>query len=157
MESTSELFSPSPDGRSLESGRVHVFPTSDASFHTAVLAAIAELDGSGSPPLQQLEDTLRGDYPAVRVVEQLPFGTVGGRLVLYVFRDGSVQPQPGDGPGTPRYVPLAVAMQREMARSVVVRRRSAALLGDGREALERSRRIRQRARHVVGEAVYRNG
>jgi hypothetical protein len=153
MEGTSERLSPSPDGRSLESGRVHVFPTSDASFHRAVLAAIAEVDGSGSPPLQQLEDTLRRDYPAVRVVEQLPFGAVGGRLVLYVFRDGSVQPQPGDGPGTPRYVPLGVAMQREMARSVLARRRSAALLDDGREALERSRRIRQRTGHIVGEAV----
>jgi hypothetical protein len=73
--------------------------------------------------------------------------------VLYVFRDGSVQPQPGDGPGTPRYVPLGVAMQREMARSVLARRRSAALLDDGREALERSRRIRQRTGHIVGEAV----
>ena len=129
-----------PDAQPNAADNVRLFPDGDPAFRADVMAAIAMLmvDG-GFPAPHQLEDTLRYDYPGIRVVEQSALGTLGERPHLYCFRDGSVRAQLGDGPGTPRFVPLAVAVQRESARSLVIRQRSAVVVASAVEALERSR------------------
>ena len=124
---------------------IRVYPSTDPSFKDAVIGAIGELRNDGSLPLERLEELLRESFPGVRVVEQTDLGTSGGRAGIYVFRDGSLAPRPGDGPGTMRYVGPHEAMQRACVRSVLARRRSAVLVGDALAAVQRSKAQRAAA------------
>ena len=74
--------------------RIRYFPGSDSSFRAAVIAAF-ELVGRREGP-ESVETALRHDYPGVRVVEQSGLGAAFGEPCIYVFRDGSAGPQPGD-------------------------------------------------------------
>ena len=124
--------------------RIRVFPHSDTAFRAAVadaLAAIAQWDG---PDL--LEAALRSEYPAVHVVEQTALGTSFDEPCIYVFRDGSLSPQLGDGPGSPRYLGPLVMPQRTIARSLALRQRSIALIVASIDAVQRSRQHRSTLR-----------
>jgi len=129
-----------PENLSPIAGRpIRAFPSADPSFKAAVIAAIGELRNDGSLPLERLEELLRSTFPGVRVVEQTDLGAAGGRAGIYIFRDGSVSPKPGDGPGTMRYVEPLEAVQRACVRNVLARERSAHLVGRAVLAVERSR------------------
>ena len=132
-----------PENLSPIAGRpIRAFPSTDPSFKAAVIAAIGELRNDGSLPLEALEELLRTTFPGVRVVEQTDLGTAGGRAGIYIFRDGSVGPRPGDGPGTMRYVGPLEAGHRACVRSVLARQRSAFLVGNAVLAVERSKALR---------------
>ena len=79
---------------------IHAFPSGDRSFRRAVIVALGEIVDGHPVELEGLEDVLRRRYPGVRVVEQTQLGAMAGESAIYVFRDGSVEPQAGDGPGT---------------------------------------------------------
>ena len=144
MDGTFERVPPIlTEAQSVDAESLRLFPDSDPRFRADVLAAIAALSDGGHPTPHQMEDALRSDYPGIRVVAQSSLGTLGERPCLYFFRDGSVHAQPGDGPGTPRYIPLSVAVQRESARSIVIRERSAFFVACAIGAIERSRTVRR--------------
>lgn len=144
MDGTTAHFPPPQhESQLLDGHSVHVFPHTDPAFRDAVTAAIEGLTDGVHPTPQQVEAALRDAYPGVRVVEQVPLAVVGDALAIYVFRDGSIQAQAGDGPGTPRYIPLIVALQREAVRSLAVRQRSVLVVAHAVDALERSRAKRQ--------------
>src|SRR5262245_32821188 len=103
---------------------VRIFPGSDAVFRAAVLAAVAALDAREPASGEALEIALKRDYPAVRVIEQDPLGTDLDPPCVYVFRDGSLLPQPGDGPGATRYISPLIAAHRASVRSLIARERS---------------------------------
>src|SRR3954470_12045836 len=85
-----------PRPPTLDPRTVRIFPGSDAVFRAAVLAAVAGLDARELAPGEALESALRRDYRAVRVIEQDPLGAESEPPCVYVFRDGSLLPQPGD-------------------------------------------------------------
>ena len=128
-------------GPSLANHPVRIFPRSDLEFCGAVMAALDWLTGGARSPAV-LEDLLRRDYPAVRVVEQQAIATDLEPPCMYVFRDGSLLPQPGDGPGSPMYVESIVRIQRLAILSLIARNRSAALLARHAAASARLTRLR---------------
>src|SRR5689334_1519385 len=126
----------------LDPGVVRIFPGSDAAFRASVLAAVRGLDARESAPGERLEATLRRAYPAVRVIEQDPLGADVDPPCVYVFRDGSLLPQPGDGPGATRYISPLVAAHRASVRSLLARERSSQVLANTDIAIDRSRTLR---------------
>ena len=126
----------------LDPGIVRIFPGSDQAFRAAVLAAVAALDAREQVPSEALEIALRLDYPAVRVIEQDPLGAETQPPCVYVFRDGSLLPQPGDGPGATRYISPLVAAHRASVRSLLARERSTQVRANMDVAIERSRGLR---------------
>jgi hypothetical protein len=131
-----------PKPAALDPSIVRIFPGSDPVFRAAVLAAVAGLDGREPAPGEALEIALRQDYPAVRVVGQDPLGADLEPPCVYVFRDGSLLPQPGDGPGATRYISPLVAAHRASVRSLLARERSSQVLANTDVALDRSRVLR---------------
>ena len=121
---------------------IHAFPSSDRSFRRAVIVAIGDCGDGRQLELDGLEQRLRRRYPGVRVVEQTQFGAIAGEAGIYVFRDGSVGPQAGDGPGTMRYVSPLVALQRAYVRNLTARGRSRVLVAAAVVAVDRSRSLR---------------
>jgi hypothetical protein len=121
---------------------VRIFPGSDQAFRAAVLAAVADLEAREPAPGEALEDSLRSGYPAVRVVEQDPLGAETEPPCVYVFRDGSLLPQPGDGPGATRYISPLVAAHRASVRSLLARERSTQVVARSDQEIERSRTLR---------------
>ena len=121
---------------------IHAFPSGDRSFRRAVIVALGEIVDGHPVELEGLEDVLRRRYPGVRVVEQTQLGAMAGESAIYVFRDGSVEPQAGDGPGTMRYISQGVAVQQACVRNLAARRRSNVLVARAIVAVERSRSLR---------------
>src|SRR5262245_33280381 len=124
---------------------IHAFPSTDRSFRRAVIVALGEVV-DGHPvdlaELEGLENVLRRRYPGVRVVEQTQLGAMAGEAAIYVFRDGTVGPQAGDGPGTLRDLSPLVAGQRACVRNLAARRRSRVLVERATVVIERSRSLR---------------
>jgi hypothetical protein len=121
---------------------IHAFPSTDWSFRRAVIVALGDFGDGRTLKLDGLEELLRNRYPGVRVVEQTNLASIAGESAIYVFRDGSVGPQAGDGPGTMRYISQGVAVQQACARNLAARRRSKALVARAIVAVQRSRSLR---------------
>jgi hypothetical protein len=132
---------------------VRIFPGSDPVFRAAVLAAVAGLDPRETAPGEALEIELRRDYAAVRVIEQDPLGADIDPPCVYVFRDGSLLPQPGDGPGATRYISPLVEAHRASVRNLLARERSSQVLARSDQAMMRSRHLHEVPNHPDGQVA----
>ena len=66
------------------------FPKDDGELNAYVEACELELIGQASLDAESLERLVQRRYPAARVHEQSRLGSVGGPVLWYVYRDGSL-------------------------------------------------------------------
>jgi hypothetical protein len=77
--------------RATSAFETRVFPN-DPEFSSDVAEAVRDLNSTAQSErfVEALRVRLAGRYPLVRVKAQNPLATLTGNIVVYVFRDGSV-------------------------------------------------------------------